>query len=146
MAHAMLGFGLFRVADYHATAMPVATRDEILAAVDRAIVLDPRSYFARAMKALALQDLSADARAAHEQASEALKHNASFIPAKGILSIAEIHLGNVALGVRLLHEVLEASPDDANQHRHRRELAIGLPAMPPRPYGWRPGCGRRCPT
>jgi hypothetical protein len=27
--------------------------------------------------------------------------------------------------VRLLQEVLEASPDDANQHRHRRELAIG---------------------
>jgi adenylate cyclase len=90
MAQAMLGFGLFRVADYRATAMPVATRDEILAAADRAIVLDPRSYFARATKALALQDLLGDARAAREQASEALKHNATFIPAKGLLSIAEL--------------------------------------------------------
>jgi Flp pilus assembly protein TadD len=26
--------------------------------------------------------------------------------------------------MRLLQEVMEASPDDANQHRHRRELAI----------------------
>lgn len=125
MAHAMLSFGLFRVADYHAIAMPVAARDEILAAADRAIVLDRRSYFARAMKALALQDLQGEMRAAFEQAREALKYNANFIPAKGVLSIAEIHLGKVAEGVRLLREVLEASLDDANQHRHRRELAIG---------------------
>src|SRR5262249_2289516 len=48
MARAMLGYGLVHAADYHATAMPIATRDEILAAADRAIVLDPRSYFARA--------------------------------------------------------------------------------------------------
>jgi adenylate cyclase len=124
MAHAMLGFGLFRVADYRTTSMPDATRDEIVASLDRAIVLDPRSYFARAMKALALQDLLGDARAAHEQTSEALKYNANFIPAKGMLAIAQIHLGNVAEGMRLLQEVMEASPDDANQHRHRRELAI----------------------
>src|SRR5216683_2818274 len=124
MAHAMLGFGLFRVADYHATSMPGATRDEIVASLDRAIVLDPRSYFARAMKGLALQDLLGDVRGAREQTSEALKYNANFIPAKGMLAIAEIHLGNVAEGMRLLQEVMEASPDDANQHRHRRELAI----------------------
>jgi adenylate cyclase len=124
MACAMLGFGLFRVADYHATAMPEATRDEIVRTLDRAVVLDPRSYFARAMKALALQDLLGDARGAREQASEGLKHNANFIPAKGMLGIAEIHLGNVAEGMRLLQEAMEASPEDANHHRHRRELAI----------------------
>jgi adenylate cyclase len=125
MAHAMLGFGLVHAADYHATAMPLATRDEILAAADRGIVLDPHSYFARTTKALALQDLLGDARAAREQANEALTHNATFIPAKGLLSIAEIHLGNAAGGVRLLQEVLEAGLNDANEHRHRRELAIG---------------------
>jgi adenylate cyclase len=124
MAHAMLGFGLFRVADYKASVMPDALRDEIVASLDRSVVLDPRSYFARAMKALALQDLLGDARAAHDQSSEALKHNANFIPAKGMLAIAEVHLGNVAEGLRLLQEVMEASPDDANQHRHRRELAL----------------------
>ncbi|HTG25362.1 MAG TPA: adenylate/guanylate cyclase domain-containing protein [Reyranella sp.] len=124
MARAMLGFGLFRLADYQATAMPDATRDEIVASLDRAVVLDPRSYFARAMKALVLQDLLGDVRGAREQASEALKYNANFIPAKGMLGIAEIHLGKVAEGRRLLQEATEASPDDANQHRHRRELAI----------------------
>jgi len=126
MARAMLGFGLFRVADYHASAMPDAMRDEIVATLDRAIVLDPRSYFARAIKALALQDLLGDARGAREQASEGLKHNANFIPAKGMLGIAEIHLGNVAVGMRLLQEAMEASPDDASHHRHCRELAIAL--------------------
>jgi adenylate cyclase len=124
MARATLGFGLFRLADYQATAMPDAMRDEIVASLDRAVVLDPRSYFARAMKALVLQDLLGDMRAAREQASEALKYNANFIPAKGMLGIAEIHLGKVAEGLRLLQEVTEASPDDANQHRHRRELAV----------------------
>ena len=125
MARAMLGYGLFRLADYHASAMHDATRNEIVAMVDRAIVLDPRSYFARAVKALALQDLLGDARGAREQASEGLKHNANFIPAKGMLGIAEIHLGNVADGMRVLQEAIEASPDDAAHHRHRRELAIG---------------------
>src|SRR5260370_34554092 len=124
LADAMLGFGLLRVADYCATSMPEGTRDEIVLALDRAIVLDPRSYFARAMKEPALEELLGDARAAHEQTSEALKYNANFIPAKRMLAIAEIHLGNVAEGMRLLQEVMEASPDDANQHRHRRELAI----------------------
>ena len=130
MARAMLGFGLFRVADYQATAMPDAMRDEIVASLDRAVVLDPRSYFARAMKALVLQDLLGDVRAAHEQASEALKYNANFIPAKGMLGIAEIHLGKVAEGLRLLQEVTEASPDDANQPSPRARR--------------RPSAGRRC--
>src|SRR5260370_37539560 len=76
------------------------------------------------MKALVLQYLLRDMRAAPEEATEALKYNANFIPAKGMLGIAEIHLGKVAEGTRLLREVTEASPDDANQHRHRRELAI----------------------
>ena len=126
MARAMLGFGLYRVADYHASAMPEATREEILATLDRAVVLDPRSYFARAIKALALQDLMGDVRGAREQASEGLKHNANFIPAKGMLGIAEIHLGNLAEGMRLLQEAMEASPEDASHHRHRRELAIAF--------------------
>jgi hypothetical protein len=51
-------------------------------------------------------------------------YNANFMPARGMLSIAEIHLGKVAEGMRLLQEVMEASPDDAHRHRHRRELAI----------------------
>ena len=126
MARAMLGFSLFRVADYHASAMPNATREEIVAMLDRAVVLDPRSYFARAIKALALQDLLGDVRGAREQASEGLKYNANFIPAKGMLGIAEIHLGNLAEGTRLLQEAMEASPEDASHHRHRREFAIAL--------------------
>ncbi|HEY4890501.1 MAG TPA: tetratricopeptide repeat protein, partial [Reyranella sp.] len=124
MARAMLGFGLLRLADYQATAMSDAMRDEIVASVDRAVVLDPRSYFARAVKALALQDLMGDMRGARDQAGEALKYNANCIPAKGMLAIAEIHLGRVVEGTRLLQEVTEASPDDATQPRHRRELAI----------------------
>jgi len=124
MARAMLGFALFQVAEYHATAMPDAMRDEIVTMLDRAIVLDARSYVARAGKALALQDLLGDVRSAREQASESLKLNANFIPAKAMLGIAEIHLGSVTEGTRLLLEAMEAGPEDASHHRFLRELAI----------------------
>lgn len=124
MARAMLGYGLYRFADYSALAMPDATRKEIVATAEHAIVIDSRSYVARAVKAMALHDLLADARGARDQASEGLKHNANFIPAKGILGVAEIHLGNLSDGMRILREAMEASPEDANHHRHCRELAI----------------------
>ena len=123
MAHAMLGYGLFRLAEYQATAMPLETREEIVIALDRAIVLDPRSYAARSYKAIAMQDLLGDAEGAREHAREALRRNTNFIAAKGMLAIAEIHLGNVADGMRLLREAMEASPEDAAHHRHCRELA-----------------------
>ena len=125
MAHAMLGYAVFRFADYQVTAMPPETRDEIMVTLDRAIVLDPRSYAARAYKAIAVHDLLGDPRGAHGQASESLKHNANFIPAKGMLGISEIHLGNVSEGMRILREAMEASPEDANHHRHCREFATG---------------------
>ncbi len=124
MARAMLGYALYRFADYSAVAMPDATRDEIVATLDRAIVLDTRSYVARAVKAMAMHDLLGDSRGAREQAHEALKHNANFIPAKGVLGVAKIHLGNAPDGMRILREAMEASPEDANHHRHCRELAI----------------------
>jgi class 3 adenylate cyclase/tetratricopeptide (TPR) repeat protein len=125
MAWAMLGFALFRIADYRAEALEPAIRDEIVGALDNAVALDPRSYFARSIKALALHDLLGDSRAAHEQASEALGRNANFIPAQAMLGIAEIHLGAVEAGLRRLQEAMTASPEDASHHRHRRELAIG---------------------
>lgn len=125
MARAMLGYALYRYADYSALAVADATRDEIGATLDRAIVLDPRSYVARAVKAMALHDLLGDIRGAHEQASEGLKHNANFIPAKGMLGVTEIHLGNLEEGMRILRATLDAGPDDANYHRHCREFALG---------------------
>ena len=124
MARAMLGYALFRFGDYQATAMPPRTCEEIFATLDHAIVLDARNYVARAVKAVAFQDLLGDVRRARAQASEALTYNANFIPAKGALGVAEVHLGNLGDGMRILKEAMEASPDDANHHRHCREFAI----------------------
>jgi len=124
MAWAMLGFSLFRLADYEATAMKEDTRDEIVSSLDRAIALDSRSYFARSIKALALHDLKGDPQGAREQASEALERNANFIPAQAMLGIADIHLGNLDAGIRRLQEAMTAGAEDASHHRHRRELAI----------------------
>ena len=125
MAWAMLGFGLYRLADYEAAAIAPDLSAEILAALDRGIGLDPRSYFARSMKSMALHDLVGDSRGAREEANEALKRNANFIPAKAMVGITEIHIGDVATGVRMLRDTIAASPEDASDLRHRRELSIG---------------------
>jgi class 3 adenylate cyclase/TolB-like protein len=125
MACAMLGFALFRVADYEVAALAVERGQEMLTTLDRAVALNPRSYFARAMKALVLQDVTGDMRAAHEQASEAVEHNANFIPGKAMLGIAEIHLGRIDEGMRRLQEAMAAGAEDASHSRHRRELALG---------------------
>jgi tetratricopeptide (TPR) repeat protein len=120
----MLGFSLFRVVEYDATAMAATTAEEILASLRRAVTLDPRSYFARCITALALHDLKGDSSGAHEQASEALERNANFVPAQAMLGIAEIHLGHVDAGLRRLQEAIAAGPEEAGHHCHRRELAI----------------------
>jgi class 3 adenylate cyclase len=124
MAWAMLGFSLFRLAEYDATAMAATTAEEILASLRRAVTLDPRSYFARCITALALHDLKGDSSGAREQASEALERNANFVPAQAMLGIAEIHLGHVDAGLRRLQEAIAAGPEEAGHHCHRRELAI----------------------
>ena len=124
MARAMLGFSLFRVAEYESRAVDPQIRDEIASLLDRAIALDGRSYFARSIKAVTLHDLMGNPRAARDQAAEALERNANFIAARAMLGIAEIHLGNVDDGLRRLQEAMAASPEDASHHRHRRELAL----------------------
>jgi tetratricopeptide (TPR) repeat protein len=125
MASGMLGFSLFRVAEYEAVAMPAAVRDEILAVLERAVALDPASYFARTIKALALQDLVGDLASARQQASEALQRNPNFIAAQAMRGIIDIHLGDITGGQKRLHDAITASPEDASHNRHCRELAIG---------------------
>ena len=126
MAQAMLAFALFRQADYEATTATAGRRAEIEAAIDRAIALDPRNYFIRTVKGVILYELAGDIAAAREQAQEALKGNANFVPAKALVAIADIQTGDLQDGVRRLQEAIAASPEDASDLRHRRELAVGL--------------------
>jgi hypothetical protein len=125
MAWAMMGYSLLRLADYQALVVPTETRDEIVDAVDRALALDQRSYFARTIKAVTLHDLLGDAWGAREQAAEAAETNDDFLPTKAMLAISEIHLGDIGVGLRRLQEAIAAGPEDASVLRHRRELAIG---------------------
>jgi len=125
MAWAMLGFGLYRLAEYDARVIAPEIAGEILASVDRAIALDPKSYVARSFKAIAVRDLRGDMRAVRELADEALERNANFVPAKAMRCIADIHLGDVAGGIQRLEATIAAGTEDASHLRHRRELAIG---------------------
>lgn len=124
MAWTMLGFALFRLAEYEATIMPSAMTNEILTSLRRAVVLDPGSYAAHSIEALALHDLKGDSRGAYEQAREALERNANFVPAQAMLGIAEIHLGNIDAGMRRLQEAIAAGPEEASHYYQRRELAV----------------------
>ena len=124
MATAMLGYGLYGVAEYDAMALAPETRDEILTLVDRAVTLDPRSYVARTFKAMMVHDLRGDAAAVHALAGEALKRNATFTKARAMLAVSEIHLGRVDTGLRSLQQVMEEGAEDSSQPRHRRELAM----------------------
>ncbi len=125
MAKAMLAMCLHRQWEFSARNLPAEVREEIVARADEAVVLDPSSYFARLIKALARQDVDGDFESALAQAEAAVAFNPNFTQAQAMVAIAKIHLGEAEDGLRALQKVLEANKDDPHRYRHQRELAIG---------------------
>ncbi len=124
MAHSLLGFALFRVAEYEPLALTPHASAEMLVQANRGVALDPRSYVARTVKALVAQDVQGDFHLARQLASEALAQNGHFAPALALLAICDIHLGSADIGLSPLRNAMAAGAEDASHPRWRRELAV----------------------
>ncbi len=124
MGTAMLGWCLYRHGEFSSRKLPAQVSEEIVALTNKAVTLDPSSYFARLIDALARQDLLGDFEGALAQAEAARELNSGFTQAQAMEGIARLHLGELESGKSLLEDAMQAAKDDPHRFRHQRELAI----------------------
>lgn len=125
MANAMLAVCLYRQADYSAHAIPEETQDEIQKLVRIAVSLAPESYYARLVSAIMQYDLMGNFEAALGEARTALERFPNFTPAQAMVGIAQIHLGEVEVGLETLDRTIKSNNTDPHRFRHYREQALG---------------------
>jgi len=124
MGKAMLAWCLYRQGELSARQLPMHVSAEITALTNKAVSLDPSSYFARLIDALNRQDILGDFEGALTQAEAALELNSGFTQAQAMMGIAKIHLGELENGKSLVEDAMRANKDDPHRYRHQRELAI----------------------
>lgn len=124
MAVGMTVFCRHRMFEFAAIDVPQDVKQTMIEDTGRAVSLDPSSYFARVIAALADQDLRGDYNTALLQAETALELNSGFGPAQAMLGIAKCHLGEIERGMDMLQRAIAAGPEDPHRFRHHRELAI----------------------
>jgi Tfp pilus assembly protein PilF len=125
MAVAMMGFCRHRMLEYSVLDPGEDTKAELLGYPEKAVSLDPSSYFAHVMAAVMYQDLRGDYETALTHAETALELNSSYAMARAMIGICKCHLGEIDEGLEMLQRVIAASPEDPHRLRHFRELAIG---------------------
>ena len=124
MAVAMMGFCRHRMLEFSSFDPAEDVKDELLGYPEKAVSLDPSSYFAHVMAAVMYQDLRGDYETALTHAETALELNSSFGLARAVVGICKCHLGEIDEGLEMLRRVAAASPEDPHRFRHFRELAI----------------------
>lgn len=124
MALAMTAFCRYRTLEFSPLEPPDETKEALLEDSKRALSLDPSSYFARLIAALARQDLEGDFETALLQAETALELNSGFSQAQAMAAIARCHLGELERGIEMLQRAVAAAPEDPHRYRHLRELAL----------------------
>jgi len=125
MAVAMMGFCRHRMLEFSILDPSEDVKEELLGYPEKAISLDPSSYFAHFMAAVMQQDLRGDFETASSHAETALEINSSFGLARAMVGICTCHLGEFDEGFEMLQRATAASPEDPHRFRHFRELAIG---------------------
>jgi adenylate cyclase len=126
MAVAMMGFCRHRMLEYSTLDPADDIKDEVIGYQEKAISLDPSSYFAHLMAAVAHQDLRGDCETALSHVETALELNSSFAQARAMTGICKCHLGEIDEGIEILQRMIAASPEDPQRFRHLRELAIAF--------------------
>lgn len=124
MAKAMSVFCRHRMFEFSVLEVPEEVKKELLSDVAGALKLDPSSFFARLIAALAYQDLAGDYETALMNAETSLELNSGFSQASAMVGIAKCHLGEADEGIEMLQRAIAATPDDPHRFRHFRELAI----------------------
>ncbi len=124
MAVGMTVFCRHRMFEFTAIDVPQDVKQTMIEDAGKAVSLDPSSYFARVIAALANQDLRGDYNTALLQAETALELNSGFGPAQAMLGIAKCHLGEIERGMDMLQRAIAAAPEDPHRFRQHRELAI----------------------
>lgn len=124
MALAMSALCQHRIFEFSPLDMPDDAKREIFSYVGKALSLDPSSFFARFIAALAYQDLNGDFETALMHAETALESNSGFSPALAMAGIAKCHLGETETGIEMLRRQIAATAEDPHRVRHFRELAV----------------------
>lgn len=124
MAVAMMGFCRHRMLEFSTLDPADDIKDEMLGYTEKAVSLDPSSYFAHLMVAVMYQDLRGDFETALTHAETALELNSSYAMARAMIGICKSHLGEIDEGLEMLRRTTAASPEDPHRFRHFRELAI----------------------
>ena len=124
MANAMTVFCRWRTYEYDVLDVPGDVRDDLAGQADRAVSLDPNSFFARLIAALVAQDLRGDFPTALAMAETALELNSGFSQASAMAGIAKCHLGDMAGGTEMLRRAIAAAPEDPHRFRHFRDQAV----------------------
>ena len=124
MAIAMIGLCRYRMLEYSSLDPNDDIKDEVLGYPEKAISLDPKSYFAHLMAAVGYQDLQGDYETALFHAETALELNSSYGLARAMIGICKCHMGEIEPGIEMLQRTIETSQGDTQRRRHFRELAI----------------------
>jgi adenylate cyclase len=124
MAVAMMGLCRYRVLEFSSLEPSAEVKKEILDYAERAISLDPSSYFAHLLAAGIHQDLYGDFDTALAHAETALEMNSSYALARVMISICKCHLGEVDQGLEVLQRSIAAFQGHSQRLRNLRELAI----------------------
>jgi class 3 adenylate cyclase/tetratricopeptide (TPR) repeat protein len=124
MAVAMMAFCRHRMLEFSVLDPSEDVKEELLGYPEKAVSLDPSSYFASLMAGITYQDLRGDYETALTHAETSLELNSSFALARAMAGICRCHLGQIDRGIEILQRTTAASPEDPHRFRHLRELAI----------------------
>ncbi|MHA1549499.1 MAG: adenylate/guanylate cyclase domain-containing protein [Alphaproteobacteria bacterium] len=124
MAHAMLGYCLYRDLEFSPLAPAAEVEATIVEHVDRAVSLKADNYFARLVAGVIAQDLQGDFERGMWHAQAALQANPELTPAHGLIGIARCHMDDVEAGIAVLKDAMSGGREDPHRFRHQRELAL----------------------
>ena len=125
MAVAMMGLCHCRMLDLSSLDPSDDDKAETLGIMERAVSLDPSSYFAHLMAATVYQDLIGDYETALTHAERALELNSTYALARATIGISKCHLGEVDRGMEMLDRAIAVSQGTSQRNRIFREIAIG---------------------